>query len=219
RLAFQVLALVQLTLVMFFAALSAASAVALEKDRRTFILLLITDLRNYEIVLGKLLGSLLQLAILLAGMIPVLALLLLLGGIAVHHIVEVVVILAATGLAAGSLGSLVALWRDRTFQSLALTVLLLVLYLISVQALTLLPSVAEDTWAEEWFPTASVDAWQARLQPFIALQQALDTPLVVPSWPIAYQFALTMAVLALGINGLALWKLRVWNPSGEPIMQ
>jgi ABC-type transport system involved in multi-copper enzyme maturation permease subunit len=219
RLAFQVLALVQLTLVMFFAALSAASAVALEKDRRTFILLLITDLRNYEIVLGKLLGSLLQLAILLAGMIPVLALLLLLGGIAVHHIVEVVVILAATGLAAGSLGSLVALWRDRTFQSLALTVLLLVLYLVVVQALRLLPSVTEETWAEDWFPAASVDAWQARLQPFIALQQALDTPLVAPSWPIAYQFALTMAALAFGINGLALWKLRVWNPSGEPIMQ
>ena len=53
---------------MFFAALSAAGTITQEKDRRTFILLLLTDLRNYEIVLGKLLGSLLQIGLLLAGM-------------------------------------------------------------------------------------------------------------------------------------------------------
>src|SRR5438132_1523179 len=56
--AFQVLAYVQLTLLLFFAALSAASTVSLEKDRRTFLLLLLTDLANYEIVLGKLLSTL-----------------------------------------------------------------------------------------------------------------------------------------------------------------
>ena len=47
-LAFQVFTFVQLTLVIFFAALSAASAVAQEKDRRTFVLLLLTDLRDSE---------------------------------------------------------------------------------------------------------------------------------------------------------------------------
>ena len=62
---FQVLTFVQLALFLFFAALSAASAVAQEKDRRTFVLLLLTDLRDYEIVLGKLLGSLLPIGLLL----------------------------------------------------------------------------------------------------------------------------------------------------------
>src|SRR5579864_3779972 len=47
---FQVFTFVLLTLLLFFAALSAASTVAQEKDRRTFILLLITDMRDYEIV-------------------------------------------------------------------------------------------------------------------------------------------------------------------------
>ena len=56
------LTFVELALFLFFAALSAASTVAQEKDRRTFILLLMTDLRNDEIVLGKLLGSLLPIA-------------------------------------------------------------------------------------------------------------------------------------------------------------
>src|SRR5438093_5883471 len=40
---FHVLPYVQLVLLMFFAALSAASTIAQEKDRRTFILLLVTD--------------------------------------------------------------------------------------------------------------------------------------------------------------------------------
>ena len=59
-----------------------------EKDRRTFVLLLMTDLRSYEIVLGKLLGSLLQIALLLLGMLPVLALLMLMGGIAPAQVAQ-----------------------------------------------------------------------------------------------------------------------------------
>src|SRR5205807_4325231 len=109
--------------------LSAASSITQEKDRRTFILLLLTDLRNYEIVLGKLLGSLLQILLLLAGMLPILALNLLLGGVTGEQVLQAAVVLAATALAAGSLGLLVALWREKTFQALALTVLFLVLYL------------------------------------------------------------------------------------------
>ena len=62
---FQITLYVELMLLVFFAALSAASTVSQEKDRRTFILLLLTDMYDYEIVLGKLVGSLLPLAALL----------------------------------------------------------------------------------------------------------------------------------------------------------
>src|SRR5437879_9111836 len=96
---FEVLAYVQLTLLLFFAALSAASTIAQEKDRRTFLLLLLTDLRNYEIVLGTLLGSLLQIGLFLAGTIPVMGLLLLLGGIDYRQIIQISLILAPTALA------------------------------------------------------------------------------------------------------------------------
>src|ERR1019366_7635502 len=123
--AFRILAYVQLTLLLFFSALAAASTISLEKDRRTFILLLLTDLRNYEIVLGKLLGSLLQIAVLLVGSIPVFALLMILGGIEFGQIVDTMLILGTTALAAGSLGGLVALWREKTFKAIALTVLFL----------------------------------------------------------------------------------------------
>src|SRR5262249_11708086 len=111
---FRVFTVVQLTLLLFFTALSAAGAITQEKDRRTFVLLLLTDMRNYEIVLGKLLGSLLQIGLLLAGTVPILMMILLLGGVTPGQVLQAVVILAATGLAAGSLGGLIALWRGHS---------------------------------------------------------------------------------------------------------
>ena len=53
---FLILAPLQLALLTFLAALRAASAVALEKDRKTILLLLMTRLSNHERVLGQLQG-------------------------------------------------------------------------------------------------------------------------------------------------------------------
>jgi ABC-type transport system involved in multi-copper enzyme maturation permease subunit len=212
---------IQLPALVFFAALSAAGTIAREKDRRTFVLLLMTDLRNYEIVLGKLFGSLLQIILLLAGVIPVLALMLLLGGVAPQQLAQAMLIMAATALAAGSLGGLVALWREKTFPTLALTVLILVLYWCLVQSLSYLPS------ALSWFGQESttgflleVTGWQKWLDPFSALGSVLDpvTSSVVSVAP-AYGFAGAMAVISILLNAWAILRLRVWNPSGEPIMQ
>jgi ABC-type transport system involved in multi-copper enzyme maturation permease subunit len=128
-------AILQLTLILFFAPLSAATAVAHEKDRRTFLLLLMTDLSDLEIVLGKLTASFLViLTVLLAGL-PVLALTSLLGGISFGQVLNLFAVTAASGLAGGALGLLVALWRDRTFQSVSLTILMVILSIIAVEAL------------------------------------------------------------------------------------
>jgi ABC-type transport system involved in multi-copper enzyme maturation permease subunit len=218
---FQLLTLrVQLPLLLFFAALSAASAITQEKDRRTFVLLLLTDLRNYEIVLGKLLGSLLQIALFLAGTIPLLAILLLLGGVAPNQVAQAVLILATAGLAAGSLGTLVALWRDKTFPALALTALFLVLYVCLVRGLGLLPGLF-GTWTGSSAGAGwSVESLQQWFDPFMALQSVLDpTESSLLGIPTAFGFALVMLVLSLLLNGWGILRLRVWNPSGEPIMQ
>ncbi|MFL5342735.1 MAG: ABC transporter permease [Gemmataceae bacterium] len=206
---FQIFTFVLLTLLVFFAALSAASTVAQEKDRRTFILLLLTDMRDYEIVLGKLLGSLLPIGLLLLGSIPVLALLLLLGGVAPEQVLQAVLILAATAFGSGSLGGLVALWRDRTFQSLALSVLFLVLYLCLVRTVGVLPFLSADH-------VATVEAW---LDPFLALQSVLE-PGVTGRWlhP-AYGYFIVMVGISVALNAIGIWRLRKWNPRGEPIMQ
>jgi ABC-type Na+ efflux pump permease subunit len=218
---FQLLTLkVQLPLLLFFASLSAASAITQEKDRRTFVLLLLTDLRNYEIVLGKLLGSLLQIALFLAGTVPLLALLLLLGGVAPHQVAQAVLVLATAGLAAGSLGTLVALWRDKTFPALALTTLFLVLYLCLVRALGVVPQLIGGWSADSASYSWDVERIQQWLDPFLALQSILepaDQSLlgIAP----AYGFSVAMVLLAVALNGWGMLRLRTWNPSGEPIMQ
>jgi ABC-type transport system involved in multi-copper enzyme maturation permease subunit len=211
---FQVLTFVQLALFLFFSALSSASAIAKEKDRRTFILLLMTDMHNYEIVLGKVLGSLLPIVVLELATLPVLMLLVLLGGISLEQVLQVMLILGATTLAAGSLGGLIALWRERTFQSLALTVLYLGLYLLLVRGLVVLPKLVpavSDTLVE------GIQQW---LEPFLALRSSHQADLsrrahLAP----AYGFALVMLGFAVLLSLMSILRLRVWNPSGEPIMQ
>lgn len=211
---FAVFSWVQLALLLFFSALTSASAISQEKDRRTFILLLMTDLRSYEIVLGKLFGSLLQIVLLLVGMLPVLSILMLMGGIAPAQIGQAGLIMAATALAAGSVGTLVALWREKTFQTLALTVLLLVLYLCMVRALPVLMLALGGVGSDL---VADCQRW---LDPFYALQSVLEAA-SESAWGLApaYGFALVMLILSVMLNGWGIARLRVWNPSGEPIMQ
>jgi ABC-type transport system involved in multi-copper enzyme maturation permease subunit len=207
---FQIISFVQLTLLLFFSVLSAASTVSQEKDRRTFVLLLLTDMRDYEIVLGKMLGSLLPIGVLFAVTVPYFALVLLLGGVSGEQVAQAVIVMAATALAAGSLGALVALWRERTFQALALAVLALVFYLLIVQGAGVIVRLTSDidpSMAVAWF------------DPFTAMVYVLEPPTPGPAVPPAYGFAMTMLTMSVVLNGFGIWKLRKWNPSGEPVQQ
>jgi len=51
------------------------------------------------------------------------------GGVSYGQIARALAVTLATVLCCGSLGSLLALWREKTFQALAMTVLVLVLWL------------------------------------------------------------------------------------------
>lgn len=208
---FRLSLLVQLVLLLFFSALSAAGAVSLEKDRRTFLLILLSDLSSFEIVAGKLIGSLLPILFFLGAAIPFLMMVIFLGGVAPEQAAQGAVILLATTLAAGSVGTLVALWRDKTFPALALTVLVLVLYLVLARGLPQLAGADAPGWVEQ------ARAW---IDPFEAIDSVLQPPLDPPPLvPPAYGFAAVMAGLCLLLNAWSIWKLRVWNPSGEPVMQ
>src|SRR5260370_1712623 len=67
---FQIFTYVLLTLLLFFAALSAPSPVAQEKDPPTFILLLLPALRDSQFVLAQLLVTLLPTRLLFAVSLP-----------------------------------------------------------------------------------------------------------------------------------------------------
>ena len=204
---FQVFVLLQLTLMLFFAPLAAATAVAHEKDRRTFVLLLMTDLSDLEIILGKLLASLLQILTLLLSATPVYYLCLLLGGVSPLQVMEVLGVTAAAGLAGGCVGLVVALARDRTFQSLALTVLAVALGIGGIEAvLAVIPSVAPFGIPLD----ASVNPYRAILAVLYPDSRTLGHLRSASLLFIAIASAFSIAMLTFGVA-----KLRVWNPSSN----
>ena len=196
---FRVFALLQLTLGIFFATIFSASIVAQEKDRKTLILLLMTDLRNHELAVGKLLASLLNAGVLLATSLPVFCFLKLLGGVTWGQIFWSQAIVGAATLAAGSWGCLVAFWRDKTFQTLAISVLGVVLYVL----------VTHGLGVAFWEPLAEAS-------PYVGLQQVLDplspgtTGLITVS---ALPTVLILLCLAVTLSAVTTVKMRRWNPS------
>jgi ABC-type transport system involved in multi-copper enzyme maturation permease subunit len=212
-LVFQIFSLVQLSLVLFFALLFGASGVAQEKDRQTLILLLMTDLRNHELVLGKLFAGLLMVMVLVLASMPVLFLVLLLGGVSIDQVFWSLAICGASALAAGSWGLLVAYWREKTFQTLAISVLGFVILLGVVEGLVAaLGAVSGGSVVAQ-----EAAHWIGLLNPYRVLIGVLN-PLsghygLEPAHVAAWDFLLVMAVAAVVINGITILRLRVWNPS------
>ncbi|HTQ38769.1 MAG TPA: ABC transporter permease subunit [Pirellulales bacterium] len=210
---FQFLAPLQLVLAIFFSAMASASAVAQEKDRRTLELLLLTNLSNSELVLGKLLASLLSMLMLLAASVPFFMLTALFGGVSFGQIGRVFVVTLISALAAGSIGSTIALWREKTFQTLALTALLLAI-LAGWEVI-----VASGALHGQW-QGVPLERWATGLSPGQALLAAarpqIATGESLPCFGSAYRlFVMVTAVFAVGVNLFAMARVRVWNPSRE----
>lgn len=210
---FQVLAPFQLVVGLFFSSLLAASAVSQEKDRRTLILLLLTNLTNSELVLGKLLASLLNVLVLTLAAVPLFMLCVLLGGVSFGQVGEAVAVTLTTTMVCGSLGSMLALWREKTFQALAMTVLIVVLWMAAGEIVAMggLGQSFGGLTAREL--AAGLSPWQAILettQPF-----SLPTPALGVLGTPVYLYLLVSVLAAAAINGFAIAMVRVWNPSRE----
>lgn len=203
---FQILAPLQLVLMTFMAAIQAASGVAVEKDKQTLILLLMTRLSNSELVLGKLFASLLNIAVLLATGLPIFMLLVLFGGTSFHQVGWTFGVTAVTALAAGSLGSTVALWREKTFQTLSLVGLIIVFWIGAAEGL-----VAWSGTVAGWSGLQLAEA----MNPLRAILAA-SRPSVVSDWTtVVIPFLVVMGGATVLLNALAIWRVRVWNPSRE----
>ncbi|MGD9857150.1 MAG: ABC transporter permease, partial [Planctomycetaceae bacterium] len=200
---FQVFSLVQLSLVMAFSLLAAAGSVAQEKDRRTLVLLLMTDLRDRELVGGKLLASLLSVLVLIAASVPVFFIVSMLGGTTVQQILWVQAVCVLAGLAAGSWGSLVAFWREKTFQTLALGALGMVLFVGVIEGIIIAAGDAS--------PLAAVGAFNPYrtlgviLNPLAADSRQLETTVTVS--------LAALAVLSAVLMLFTIFMVRKWNPS------
>ena len=208
---FQLLAPIQLALGVFFAAMMSASAVAQEKDRQTLILLLMTRLTNSELVLGRLLSSLVNILVMMLAGLPVFMFAMLFGGISLEQVVSVFVVTLATVLAAGSLGSIIALYREKTFQTLALTALTLVFWIGAWEAIAL-GALGEVVAGRDAGLLAS---WFSPLRAVLAAARpdySASSSLVAEATRGFVGFACVLTVL---LNVIAIARVRIWNPSRE----
>jgi ABC-type Na+ efflux pump permease subunit len=207
---FQILAPLQLALVTFLAAQSATSGVAQEKDRRTILLLLMTRLTDHELVLGKLLASLLDVLVMLLAGLPVFVLMTLFGGISTEQVAKTFAVTAMSALAAGSLGSAVALAREKTFQSLAITSLVLVLWIGLWEVVAaIFGNLDLGGVPIAWLATAA-----SPLRAILAAVQPFGDRL--PGWPAGESAFVAFSAFAIAaLNALAIWRLRVWNPGRD----
>jgi ABC-type transport system involved in multi-copper enzyme maturation permease subunit len=208
---FQILAPLQLALLTFLAAFGVASAVAQEKDRRTLLLLLMTRLTNSELVLGKLFAALLEVLVLLLCALPLFMLITLLGGISYQQVLRVFAVTFTTVIVAGSVGSLFALWREKTFQALSLTALTIAIWIGIWQAVDagLLFPMADQPEIVQRLPTAC--------SPLLAVLAASQPQLVSVSWALdgVTLYLVFSLVAAAAINVWSILCVRVWNPSRE----
>ena len=130
----RILGPLQLALAMLAAALAAALSVSVEKDRRTLELLFVSRLGDAQLVVGKLVGSLVRVLLLLASAVPVFALVALFGGVTAAQLGRLFAVTVAAALAAASIANAVAFWKDTTFQTLAITAAVLVVWLAAGEA-------------------------------------------------------------------------------------
>ncbi|MCD0458411.1 hypothetical protein [Roseiconus lacunae] len=200
---FSLLSPLQLLVLSALAAVGSASSVAQEKDRRTLILLLMTRLSGFEVVVGKLTATLLGPLSLLLAALPLFLVLPLLGGVSPIQVLSVFVVTLASVVFAGSVGTVVGLWREKTFQAIALTVLIL-LMLIGIGEITVATLQLPQAYALAISP---IRALAAAASPLASLSP--ETSLGVSLFSLLAVIA-TVTVLTVGVL-----RVRIWNPSRE----
>ncbi|MFN5757349.1 MAG: hypothetical protein ACK48M_11270, partial [Planctomycetia bacterium] len=192
----RILAPLQLTLATLAAALTGAVAVTAEKDRRTLELLLVSRLSDRELVLGKLAASLVRVMLMLLAAVPVFAIAGLFGGVTAGQLARLFAVTSATALAAASIATTVAFWKETTFQSLSITMFALAAW------------VAGGELAAARFG-ADAGAIVSPARAVFAALRPLGLPVL---WP----FLGLCAAIIVGTNAIAMTQVRRWSLAGEP---
>ena len=206
---FQLIAPFQLIVLLFVAALAGVSAVSFEKDRQTLTLLLMTSLSNSEVVLGKVGAGLLSSLNAFIATAPVVFLLPLLGGVSVQQAFGCLLLTGSTLVLCCVLGATIAFWREKTFQAIAVTTLLIALWIAFGEAVAF----------------GAVPGISSRFAPLISpLRAVWDLAQPIPSarWFVglgvlgnAILPSVVFSTVAAGLTLFSIRMLRVWNPSRE----
>ena len=153
----------QLSLVLLAAPAATAGAICLDRARGTIAHLLLTDLSNAEIVLGKLAARLIPILSLLACMLPVMELLALLGGVDPTALLGSFAVSLGVAVLGCSLAMLFSLWVGKTHEALMGVYAVWSLWLLFASMIDLVALKTGWTWLT---PPRTADPFFLALAPY-----------------------------------------------------
>jgi ABC-type transport system involved in multi-copper enzyme maturation permease subunit len=204
---------VQLGAVFLLTPAFTAAAVAEEKEKKTLEYLLVSDLRNREIVLGKLASRLLAMLLLLVGGLPVLSFVQFLGGVDPNLVLAGFAATALMMLSLGSLGILLSVYAPRPRGAVFSTYVIAGGYLLTSGCCG---------WTASGLVVLSPLDWLAAGNPLVAYRRVADSAAAATGTTgsavltVLRDYAAFHATAALLLAGLATLKLRAWNRQGRP---
>jgi len=177
-----------------------SSAISDEVTMGTLGVLMTTPITSFQIVTGKLLSKLLQLMLLLAISLPLLAIVRVLGGVPWDYVVSSVFITLTAAIFAGALSLLLSMVYRRAY-----TVIIVVIsgYML---VFGVLPGLL---LAAGMLGRQAMHSWLALINPFWAMAAATQK-LSVPStravsWPV---HCLVILAATAGLLAVAVWRVR-----------
>ncbi len=206
---FQLVAPFQLIVLLFMAALAGTIAVSQEKDKQTLILLLMTSLSNSEMVIGKIGAGLLTTMNAFLASLPIVFSVTLLGGVSMEQVLACSWVTFCALVASATLGATIAFWREKTFQSITVTMLVIALWLAICEVM------ASGTVG---FLPSKIAKLFSPIRAIMDVTQPIASESVVPFGLPGGNAMLSGMVLlgiALALTFLSIRMLRIWNPSRE----
>ncbi len=165
---FGILAIGELVMIILFAPAFTASALTSEREHNTLESLFSTPLRPWDIAVGKIVGSLGFLMLVILSGIPALAMPFLMGGVEGTRLLAVLGILLLTAIYLGMIGLLVSAIMHRSYRAIITTyaVLLFVCFLLALPATPLSGHMLQrggPQWRTFWHVLASLSPIEAML--------------------------------------------------------
>jgi ABC-2 type transport system permease protein len=191
-----------------------SNAISDEIYHRTLGLLMTTPISSLQIVVGKLFSKLLQLVLLLAISMPVLAIIRLFGGVSWAYIVSGLGITMTAAIFAGSVSLFFSISNRHSHSVIVRTVLVCFLFYIGPLAVVQLLQFAYQ------IGMVSV-MWLSYINPFMTLALATQYMLTptsaapVMSWPLHCAIMLGLSALLLVVSALCVRKVGLRQATGQ----
>ena len=204
----------QFIIIQLIAIVMLSTAISDEIYRRTLGLLMTTPISSLQIVIGKLFSKLLQLVLLLAISLPLLAIIRVMGGVPWDYVVSSLCITLTAAIFAGSVSLVFSITNRHSHSVIVRTVLICFLFYIGPLVVVKLLQFAYQVRIVNEISLFYIN-------PFIALGLATQSMLIpvsaapVLSWPLHCVIMLGFSTLLLAFSTLCVRKVGLRQATGQ----